>query len=420
MRGFGGQRGVAATLGILGLSLIIAAPLHASPNTPRDMALAGSSLATARGIEALGENPAALGIPGTNWWELRLFSISSGIGSNGLGIDDYQTYNGATLSDDDKDDILTAIPDAGWRVDGYADVSAFSCRFGTFGIGFGGFGELRGNLDREILELLLYGNDADRLYESDVNEGEGFAAAELSLAHGLSLGRLGGRPLYAGINLRLLRGLYFARLDKAEGSLIASYDGVTGRGEALATTATGGLGFAADWAVHCALSSRYSLAAVVENIPGAIRWSQEPEERWYAVTFENMTAESYDDSLVIDDNARRKIDPFSSSLPARLRVGFGRQGERLNVSVAASVGFADRLTVSTTPELAVGVELFPVSFLPLRAGGSVGGLHDFTVALGAGLYLGTIHLELASRTIDGWWPTAGRGASVSLAGSLHF
>ncbi len=405
---------------IVGLCLLFSAPVTASPNTPRDIGLAGSSLATARGLEAFGRNPAALGIPGTTWWELRVFSVSTGIGSNGLGVDDYRAYNGATLTDDDKDDILMAIPDEGWRVDGYADITAFSLRLGTFGVGFSGFGELRGNIDRELIELLLYGNEVDRIYESEFNEGEGFAAAEISLAHGFSLGALGGRPLHAGINLRLLRGLYYARLDEAEGSLVASYNGVTGTGQVLARTAQGGFGFAADWGTHYSLSPTHSLSVVVENLPGAIRWSQEPEEQSYTVAFENITAESYDDSLINDTDTSRDIDPFSSSLPTRVRIGFGRQDGQVNYSVAAGIGFADRLTVSTTPELAAGIEFFPLAFVPLRAGASIGGLHDFSVALGTGLYLGNIHFEIASRTIDGFWLTAGQGASLSLAGSLHF
>ena len=124
--------------------------------------------------------------------------------------------------------------------------------------------------------------------------------------------------------------------------------------------------------------------------------------------------------LWVEQHTTAPLSSFNRSLPTRLRLGFGRIGKRLNSAVVLSFGFSDRLTASTTPELGWGAEYILLSFLPLRAGFTVGGLNGFSVGLGSGFHLGVWHVEIASRTAGGVWPAHGRGVTLSLASGLHF
>ncbi len=405
---------------IVALAVFSAATSLAAPVTPRAVGLADNALPLSYGIDALTDNPAALAVGRAGWWELRLFNLSTGLGSNALGLGDYRLYNGATLSESDKADILGKIPADGWQLDAHAEVSAAELRIGPFGARLSGFGLARGNIDREILELLFYGNEANRTYVSDFNSGEALAAAQLSLSYAAGLTRFKGHPVYGGLTVRLIRGLYYAELGDTRGSLVAELNGVSGAGYATATVAEGGTGMALDWGAMMTIGPRYTISVVLENAPGFIKWSQKARTKEYNISFEGITADNFEDSLWVDEEFTTRLNSFSRSFPARLRMGLGRTGDKLNVAVVASLGFSDRLSVSTTPELGVGGEYFVFSFLPLRAGMTIGGLDGFTAGLGGGLYLGIIHLELASRTTGGLWPTHGRGATLSFAAGLHF
>jgi hypothetical protein len=391
-----------------------------APVSPRAVAMADNAFPLSRGLDALSDNPAALALRQSPGWDLRLVDVSSGLGSNALGLSDYRLYNGATLTAADKAAILAKIPAEGWRLEAHAEASALAVCVGSFGLRFSGFGQARGTIDREMLELLFYGNEADRTYVSEFNAGEGMVGAQLSLSYAAGLARWGRTSIYSGLTVRLLRGLYYVQLENAQGSLVAGYTGVSGSGYATATVAEGGSGLAVDWSMLLSFSPRYAASLVLENAVGFIRWSHDPEMREYSVYFEDITADNFEDSLWVEEQSATPISAFSRTLPARLRLGLGRTGEKLNTSIVASIGLSDRLAVSTTPELGLGAEYFLFPFLPLRAGVSVGGLNSFTAGLGGGLHMGLIQLELAARTAGGLWPTKGRGATLSFAGGLHF
>jgi len=415
------NRGTAAAI-LAAIIIVIGAgmPGHAIPVTPRSVGLADNSMPISSGIEALTDNPAALALDTRGGWELRLASLATRVGTNGLGIGDYRLYNGATLTAADKEDILNKIPADGFQLGAHAEASAIALRISSFGVRFSGYGVARGSIDRELLEMLFYGNEQDRLYTSELNNGEGLAAAEFAVSYAARMGRIKGHPVYAGLTVRLIRGLYYAELEKAEGQLVSELSGVTGSGDAVATTAEGGSGFGMNLGAVMTIGPRYSLACVLENIPGFIRWSKNVESKTYSIRFEGITADNFEDSLWIDEETSTPISSFSRSLPARLRFGIGHTGRKLNTAAVLSFGFADRLAVSTTPELGLGAEYFLSSFLPLRTGFTIGGMDGFSMGVGGGIHLGVFHLELAARTTGGLWPTKGRGATISLASGLHF
>lgn len=392
----------------------------AVPVTPQAAAMADNALPLVHGLDALSENPAALAWPQKNSWELQMFSVATAIGSNAFGFGDYLAYNGAVLSDADKAKILAKVPVGGWRLGAHAEASAAALRIGTAGARLSAYGAARGNFDRGILEILFYGNERDRVYVSNLNSGEAFAAAELALSYAGKLRQRNESTLYGGVTLRLIRGLYYAELEQAQGDLVAAMTGMTGSGHATATIAEGGNGIALNWGAMMALPPRYTLALVVENAPGIIRWSTAAQEKQYRITFEGITADNFEDSLWVNEETAVSLPSFTRSLPPRVRVGVGRNGENLQLAATASIGFADRLAVSTTPEFGVGAEYTRVSFLPLRAGVSVGGLDGFTTGLGAGIVLNWFHLEVGLRTAGGVWPTHGRGAALAIAGGLRF
>ncbi len=400
--------------------LIGALPAGAAPVTPRAVGMANNAFSLATGMEALTENPAALALPKSNSWELRILDATSGFGSNALGFSDYRLYNGAELSEQDKADILAKIPGEGWELGGYAEASAAALRVGSFGARVSGFGAARGNIDREMLEILFWGNELDRTYTSELNSGEVLAAVQFAISYGTYLTNWRGHQVSGGLTFRYLRGLYYAELEQAEGSLVAGYAGVTGSGYATATTAEGGSGLAIDWGTTVELGPRYTLSMTLENVPGFIRWSNKAQTKDYSLIFDGITADNFEDSLWVEEESSTSIPSFTRTIPANFRLGLGKTGTAWKTAATFSVGFENRLASSTRPEAGIGVEYSAISFLPLRAGFTVGGLYGYTVGFGGALHLGVWHLEAATLANGGFWPTRARGLTASFACGFHF
>ena len=111
------------------------------------MGLGNAYTAIARGPEAIFWNPANLALsnnlPNFNF---NIYSIGANFGNNAFDIDFYDEYLtgtgqkdadgnkiGKTLTDNDKKDILSRIPDSGLELMGKVDVSVLGFSFKNYG-----------------------------------------------------------------------------------------------------------------------------------------------------------------------------------------------------------------------------------------------------------------------------------------------
>jgi len=395
------------------LGTALAAPVHAQ--TPLLLSTAGASLALSHGIEALSANPAHLGMPQTTWVQMRVVGVGAGVHTNGLGFDDYRKYNGATLNDDDKSDILSQVPDAGLSLWSEGSATALSLRAGSWGLAASGLGSARGNLDREAIDLILHGNADQPEWIFENSEGDGLASWQVALSHGRQLFTLNGGPVFAGLSAAYVRGLYLASADQVRADIATQTTGLTGDASAEWITATGGTGLGVDaglaWQARPNLLFSFSAAHLYHTI----NWDSEVERTRYELTFNDVTVDNFEDSLWSSEEFTESLESFSDGLPAHLRLGAGLTSGSTRYALEGSVWTRDRFAASTKPQLSAALEHTLGQSLPLRIGASIGGRSEFAIGCGAGLHFGGFMWDIGIRIDRALWIGNGSGLSAATA-----
>lgn len=392
----------------------------ATEMTPLSAGMAGSSMALSFGVDAAFDNPAQLGWPQTSRMQLRLLNIGARLSNNGFGWGDYRRYNGANLNEQDKAAIVASIPSDGLSLDAGGGASAMATRVGRWSVHASAFGAARGRLDRQIVELVLYGNAARPDWTFANSEGEALAGWTAGLSHGRAVGHLLGRQIYAGFTLAYVRGLYYARSENPRATLSTQANGLTGAAAADVTTATGGDGLGIDLGLATEMWPHWMASLKLENVIHTIHWNRGIQTRRYDLNFEGVTVDNYDDSLWVSHESVSTRPAFSRGLPMRVRLGLGHTAACVRVAGEFSVSLANRLGGTTTPQIAGGIEYLAAGFLPLRTGVALGGTSGYAVGWGTGLWLGPARFDIGVRIDKAIWIGHGRGMSGALALDLAF
>lgn len=395
------------------LGCLLASPVHAQ--SPLTLSTAGASLGLSHGIEALNANPAHLGLPQVHWVEMRVVGVSAGVHSNGLGLDDYRKYNGATLDNDDKSAILAQVPDGGLSMWSEGSASALAFRAGSWGLAASGLGSARGNLDREAIDLFLHGNADQSDWTFENSEGDGLASWQVELSHGRQLFTLIGGPVYGGLSAAYVRGIYLARADQIRADIATNTTGLTGEASAEWITSSGGSGFGVDAGMAWQARPNLLISFSGEQLYHSIRWNNEVERTRYDLTFDDVTIDNFEDSLWSSKETTESLASFRNGLPAHLRLGAGLTSGATRYAVEGSVWTSDRFAASTKPQLAAAIEHTLGRTLPLRFGASVGGRSEFAIGCGAGLHFGGFVWDFGVRIDRALWIGNGSGVSAATA-----
>jgi hypothetical protein len=398
------------------LATVLASPVQAQ--SPLVLSTAGASLGLSDGVEALFANPAHLGITQPTWVQLRVLGAGAGVHSNGLGLDDYRKYNGATLDDDDKSDILAKVPESGLSLWSEGSASALALRAGSWGLAVSGMGSARGNVDRDAIDLVLHGNADQPDWSFENSQGDGLAAWQVAVSHGRQLFSLNGGPVYGGLTASYVRGLYLARADEVRADLATQTTGLTGQATAEWVTADGGTGLGFDAGLAWQARPNLLVSFSAEHLYHSINWNSGTERSHYNLLFEDVTIDNFEDSLWESEEFTEAIGSFNEGLPAHLRLGAGLTAGRTRYSVEGSVWTADRFAATTTPSFAAAIEHKLGHSLPLRLGMSVGGRSKFAIGCGSGLHLGAFVWDLGIRFDRAIWIGSGSGLSIATAFDL--
>lgn len=395
--------------------LLLAAATAGRAQSPLSLSTAGASLALSAGVEALQANPAHLAIPRSHWVEFRVIGVGAGLHSNGLGLDDYRRYNGATLNNDDKANILDKIPVDGLSLWSEGAASLLAVRSGAWGLSASGQGSARGDLDREAVDLLLHGNADQPDWSFANSNGQGFASWQIALSHGRQILTLNDGPVYAGLSAAYVRGLYLAEADQVTADLATQTTGLSGQAEAEWITADGGSGFGVDAGLAWQARPNLLISFAASHLYHSINWDSNAERTEYLVVFDDITVDNYSDTLWETSETTESLTSIRQGLPAHLRLGAGLTKGATRYAIEASVWTANRFSASTKPSLSAGMEHKLGRSLPLRFGLSAGGRSEFSVGCGAGLHLGGFALDLGLRFDRAIWIGSGSGLSVATA-----
>jgi hypothetical protein len=442
-------------------------PLQAGERTnAQGMGMARTHVAMARGIDALGTNPANLALPDDATITISLLPLGLHLGSDVFSYDLYRRYFtgieteggrvGVNLTDADKRDILGRFTNGLGH--GVLDVEG---RLLGVAVSLGGFGtaaltmtdRVAGSVavPKEYLEFLFYGNSPGSRYD--------FGGSEASVAWTREYALSYARPLpaipvlqswYGGISLKLVHGLSYAGIDRFKASLATSPVGVLDGTIDVLTRRAGldptaedfgqmvtpfpspaGTGFGVDLGISGNLDEMIRVGISITDL-GSISWQKELRETVAAGTvhLENPFGKGERDSLdqVLKGESRQGT-PFTTRLPATLRLGASVELHRLpwfqrvfsgELTVAADYtqGLTHAPGGTVVPRGSLGLEYRPWEFLPLRTGISFGGTDGVSVAFGLGFHFGVYDLDLATENL-GWVFAPNSAAYGSFALSMR-
>jgi len=379
-------------------------------NSPSAPAMAGGSMAAARGVAALGLNPGALALPSGPRWSLTFPSASLLSGLDPILGSDLSARGGETLSFDERREWLTRITGAGGqRGLMTAEVTALAFTTGSVGVQVGSVATGGTWLSPDAAELLLFGNSGltgepgdFELAGSSVDGGvyttaAGTIAIPLSPVWGERYRTLGVAATfkYTEGNVLLLgrdAGSEFFGDPVAVDLRFPMIQSDT----SLSPVRNGG-GVGMDLGIAWEGES-WAAGITLENLFHTFRWNQEsliyrPGEALFDA---GGSASDFEPRPLVDGppGLRRLVEELRFHPRLGLGVAHG-SGTRTVVAVEMRHRFGDGIALGPRRHLGLGVEHHPSPRLPLRAGVALV-TDGWRGSVGTGLRMGAVEFQAAA------------------------
>jgi hypothetical protein len=391
----------------------------------RQYGMAGAYAAAARGSEAIFLNPANLGLRPTNTFSMNILGLSADFSNNALSHIIYQRYVGSYLNSDEIEEILNAIPREGFDLNSNAKIQGISVSYGPFAFGVRGFSCYSSSFAREIFELLLHGNELNRVYEFDPIAGDGITAAAIGLGFGkgFDFEQKVVRTLAFGVTARYLYGFSYAHITDSKFYTSTTYSAIEGFGRIGMNYAEGGRGYGLTAAMSVLLENNWTASIVVQNFASSLTWDRNAGEIDFNFHINENNIErllehgAVLDSVIITNESTYAVNSFKTQLPSILNIGLMMPlDSTFLVATEFEQGFENTALSSCNPRFIVGAELMLNNHLRVRSGLSIGGNDETYFSGGFGLNIERFCWDVAMRTYDGI--TSGTSKGFGLATSL--
>ena len=407
-------------------------PLYGQSNfTARSVSLAGAFSSYARGVDALGWNPAnlgfwsqdeALGEKGTR--SVKLPSVAFDLGNNTITPNWISDYFGVGFMDDNlKNQMINSLPDNNWIL-----LQALRVPFGlavnNLAISTGL--EINGRIASHpsMFELIFNGLRFDNSLSLD-GTGEFEAVIPVTIGYGkefysIFLNKYFDR-VYLGGAVKYLNGLNRISTEFSNSTLSTSKESINIQTTTTLTSAVSGTGFALDLGFAARSGEKLYLSISVNNLFGKINWTDSDIMSGSVnFTVDELNITELDSLFEESNTTDETTGNVNSAYPGYLLAGFHYQ-YRPNVSLHSTLlqGFSDEMNMSTTPRLSLGSEVNATKWLPIRFGISVGGLEDFRWGAGFGLNFSKFHLDFGISESGGMLGSA-KGITIALEQTFYF
>lgn len=165
-----------------------------------------------------------------------------------------------------------------------------------------------------------------------------------------------------------------------------------------------GTGYSFDLGINLKIARVFRIAASITDI-GKVTWNYNTKINYDTNSFiyRNFFIDKSDATYnqFVNDleglNTRDTTSSYTTNMPTKYRAGFLFQpSDKWMIEFDWMKG-DNNLPGNTTKNIfSLGSEYFPTSFLPLRAGASIGGPESFVISIGTGLKLKHLVLDLAA------------------------
>jgi hypothetical protein len=400
---------LAATLATLLFGSV--APLAAQVANPVPSAggMADNYTAVARGFAAVAWNPAALGLSGGPQSSAVIGVVRGLAGMGPVTISDLVDYEGRLLPLDVRQRWLTDIRREGGQTGAAGfDVTWAGFQAGRFAAQVSTSARSMSDISPGMAELILFGNADEQGnpltldFDGSVVDSHMYSTA--ALAFGMPLPLAGASRIALGVTAKYVLGHALAVSEPSRGrstsepismdlSFPIAYTPVVHNGTSYWIRAGGGFG------VDLALAYEtgpWAVTAVAQNVLNTFEWDHSRlRYRPLELVFSESTVETASDwePMTSAPPALRELVDDATFRPA-LSVGAAfRQSAALMVAADARVGSTRGMATRPPVHAGAGVEVRPLSWLPLQAGAAYVSLGDdrsgVQLAAGAGIRLGS-------------------------------
>jgi hypothetical protein len=413
-------RALDAAIGLLLLLLLTAVSARAQGQV-RAMGMANAYTAAARGLDAVDWNPANLALRRDRGLAIGLASVAVDLNNNSFSLNRYNEISGAVLTEADKLELLSDIPEGGLDLNVDVQASALGFCAGPFALSVQGIAGGSGTLDKDFFDLILMGNAIGQSFEFESTDGEAFAVGAVTLTYARPLLTSRAVRLSAGVNARYLHGIYDVNVEEATGGITAAFDKVYGAANASYVTSTGGTGYAVDAGLMLQAPRGWVLGLAVSNVASRLTWDRGVERTEWSATADSLTALMDGDleDLVAQSDTTYAAAAYDRSLPGVVRLGASNVWGPFQFGVDLAKGIEERPGVSDQLEINVGVEWRLFSWFRPRFGAGFGGEVDRSAA-GLGLHLGPLRWDVAVANRGKIIPDDTKGLAVATGVGLEF
>jgi hypothetical protein len=412
------------------------------------MGMARTFVASSRGLDAVGINPANLAAADDGAVTIGLMPVGLHVGTDFLNYGLYKEYFtgeetangrvGRLLTNADKQAILAAFPEGLGHATADVEVRPIGVtmqipEFGTLALTVTEYVSMNFSVPQDYAKFLLYGNPPGTTYDFSQTTAYATWLREYSLSFGTNLPTPDFvKSLSIGVAMKVVHGYGYYEVDRFNTRFTTGTDGIlTGvmdnrvrmagidpiRGAEGASYQPFPAPAGSGWGFDLGLASditEYLRAGVSVTDIGSVEWTRNLEQAVATsnVTVNNPMEQSQRDSLEDAVKGEKKpLDAFSTSLPTTFRIGAAVQLNKIPVlrrilfgewlfACDYNRGLVNAAGAAQIGRFSMGLEFKPWGFLPLRTGVSFLGSEHYNLAFGMGFHMGFFDLDFASEHLN--------------------
>lgn len=352
-------------------------------------------------------------------WDIRFLNLLLPIGPyptySTLKLSDWNTYfyENEELDANEKEELLSKIPETGYDFSITANLELLRIARNPYSFWIGGLGAGRGHIPKDLIELVISGNDFGREYD--------VSGVDIQSIYGFEFGAnrvfsflLRGKPSLAFISLKTLIGLGYLSLKSTEGKLSTDYSGLETLLEAERAESKGGVGIAFDAGIRSRLNSSLSFSFILQDLGPPMLWFRDSKEEAIHLKVSNFSLidlMNEDSDSLVSDSEELKKGTFKTSFPSSITGGV-----TWSVTPQFTLLFTSGYSLFDTPFgkkgawAGVGMESKFYDSILGRVGLRLGGEGKFRVGAGVSLPFWKLRLDVGFQNVGGllWSSRGGR------------
>ncbi len=385
----------------------------------RSWGMGGTGVATSRGLDAVSYNPANLAF--SEGFSLGLAAAAVDVKNNSISLDRYNEITGSHLDAAAKEELLSEIPDSGFKIDANVNASVLGFHRGSFALTVDAIGTGHGNMDKDYFDLVLFGNQLNETVDFSNTSGAGYALGSAAFSYGGILHTGEQSKLSYGLSAKYLYGAYEIHVEEAYGTMSTSMEEISGEAYVSTISSDGGQGYGVDLGLALQTNTGWTLGLSMANAYTRMNWDQNVELNEYRVDASGINALNDDlDNAIVKTDTTYTADSYSTTLPRELRLGAANRFGAFDMAFDYVQGFDNTGITSTTPRFHVGTEWWLTGIVQPRFGLSMGGASGTGASAGLGMKLGPWQVDMAAVTRGEIDPNQTKGVVFAMGTSLIF